>query len=128
MPPKIKKNEKAKRIFEDIVEYLFDLAKENKHQYFLPNAANVSIYATSDLDSFIGNYLPQRTCITAQWEIRKCTMELRNELKKEGLVLPIGRCFYYFEESPLREIYPTRTCPESKARKRCGVYKRLNER
>ncbi len=127
IPPSIKSNEKAKDIFDNVVGVLFDLARENESQYFLPNAAAVEVYGTEDLYHFIGNFLPLRTCYAAQWEIRRFAMKLRNQLEEKiGTTIPIGRCFYYKDESWLSEFFPTRKCPEpKKVRERCGIYLKL---
>ena len=123
-PPSVKKNYKAKEIFDQIVGILFDIAKEYNSEYFLPNASAVELKISSDLYNFIGNFLPLRTCYAAQWEIRAIAMQLRNQLEKKiGETLPIGRCFYYPKPSELSEIFPTRNCPESKrGREKCGIY------
>ncbi len=123
VPPKINYNEKAKNIFENIVGTLFDAARDIDTQYLLPNAAVVHLHGTENLYDFIGNFIPLRTCKSSQWEIRKIAMNLRNEISKEFLQLPIGRCFYYSSKSRLSEIFPTRNCPEPKnVKTRCGIY------
>ena len=121
IPGSIKKDKALKREYEEVISKMFDEAKKNNSQYILPNAAIAEIEFSETFGHLIDNFIPLRTCLHAQWEIREIANKERKFLEEKlGYGVPFGRCRLYFKPSPLKEIYPTMPCPEND--KECPMY------
>ena len=127
-PGSIKKNKSLKEGYKSVIEEMFDVAKEENSQYILPNAAVTEIYFSETFEHLIDNFIPLRTCLHAQWEIREIADKEKKLLEKKlGFEIPYCRRRLYLRRkgSPLEEDYPTRPCPEGD--EKCPLYsKSLN--
>ncbi|MCI0480444.1 MAG: FAD-dependent thymidylate synthase, partial [Candidatus Dadabacteria bacterium] len=87
-PPSISKDDKAKKLYDRIMK---DLAKSYEElsavapiedaRYILPNAAVSNIIVTMNARALF-NFFELRTCLKAQWEIRKLANQMLREAKK----------------------------------------------
>ena len=83
IPPEIEKNDKAKRIFNDVIEHIIEsyenlLAlgiKKEDARFILPNAAKTYIVATMNLRELL-HFFDLRLASDAQWEIRNLAKEM----------------------------------------------------
>lgn len=82
-------NEEQYEIYRDAIENSFNkyeelLSKDIKPEdarMVLPNACNTTIMMTMNLRS-LGNFMGERLCTRAQWEIRRCAELMRKEILK----------------------------------------------
>ncbi|MFH1781473.1 MAG: FAD-dependent thymidylate synthase [Patescibacteria group bacterium] len=89
IPPKIKKNEEALKMYEDSIKRDHETYKKligmgvdkEDARYLLPNAAETKIVATFNARSLM-NFLEKRLCTRAQWEIRLLAQAMLQEVKK----------------------------------------------
>jgi thymidylate synthase (FAD) len=89
VPPTIAKNEKAKKIFNDIMKKMsdayyklieLDIPKEDA-RFVLPNAAKTNITVTMNARELL-HVFALRCCYRAQWEIREVATEMLKQVKK----------------------------------------------
>lgn len=88
IPPKIKKDEKAKKKFEKIMNELnsaykglLQIADKEDARFILPNATETRIIVTMNARS-LKNFFAQRCCERAQWEIRQLADEMLKLCRK----------------------------------------------
>ena len=121
VPKTIYRNKKAFEIYTKTIEKLFKKFEETKKFEYLPNATITKISGKENPYMFIENIVSLRTCYTAQWEIRGAVNHIKNQLEEYFGGLPLGRCRVYLKDSKLKELFPTKSCPEDK--KDCPIYK-----
>ncbi len=93
-PPKISKDKEMKKAYEKIMENiwreynkLLDLGVPAEDSRFvIPNAACTNIIVTMNARSLM-NFFELRTCMHAQWEIRKLANKMLKEVKKVAPVI-----------------------------------------
>ncbi len=88
-PPKIAKNKEMKKAYDKTMENIWE--EYNKllklgipaedSRFILPNAACTNIIVTMNARSLM-NFFELRTCMHAQWEIRKLANKMLSEVKK----------------------------------------------
>ena len=128
IPPSISNNERALEIFEWIMRQcrgayadLQDIGMSNEDARFvLPNACETCLEVTMNLRALM-NFMNERLCTCAQWEIRKLAMEMRRliiEAVPELAPYLVPKC-----EKNGKEFG---ACNESKSRS-CGRHPRLEE-
>jgi thymidylate synthase (FAD) len=88
VPESIKKNDKAKRIFEDMINKIADaydklsaLVPIEDARFILPNATETKIVATANARELM-HFFNLRMDEAAQWEIRNMAKAMFNEVKK----------------------------------------------
>lgn len=89
LPPSIESNEKAKKIFDKLIDdsaksykKLIDLGiKAEDARFVLPNAAETKIVVTMNARA-LENFLRERMCVRAQWEIRALANKMYEEVYK----------------------------------------------
>ncbi len=94
IPPTIEKNKKMKEAYEKTMENiwseynkLLDLGVPAQDSRFvLPNAACTNIIVTMNARSLL-NFFELRTCMHAQWEIRKLANKMLSEVKKVAPII-----------------------------------------
>lgn len=89
LPPSIEANDKANKIFEKFLDYssnvyreLVDIGiKAEDARFVLPNAVETKIVVTMNARALL-NFLKERMCARAQWEIRALANAMYKELMK----------------------------------------------
>jgi len=89
IPPKIKRNVKALEIFKNFLKNSQDAYQKlialeipaEDARFVLPNAAETKIVMTMNARS-LNNFLKERLCVRAQWEIRELANEVYKQVKK----------------------------------------------
>ena len=89
IPPSIKKNSEAERIFKETISIIFDCYNKllkrvpvEDARFILPNAAKTNIMLTMNARS-LQHFFNTRCCLSAQWEIRELAEKMK-ELVKEA--------------------------------------------
>jgi thymidylate synthase (FAD) len=94
VPPTVASKPKAKKRFVETMRSLSDVYGElaemgvplEDARYVLPNAAGTNIYVTMNARS-LHNFFELRTCLRAQWEIRKLANLMLREVRKAAPLL-----------------------------------------
>ena len=127
-PPSIASNERAKELFDWIMRQcagayadLQQMGVENEDARFvIPNACETTLEVTMNLRALM-NFMNERLCTCAQWEIRSLAMEMRRLIIEQVPALApylVPKC-----EKNGKEFG---ACNESKSRS-CGRHPRLEE-
>lgn len=128
LPPSIEKNEEAFRIYSQCIGEItraynnlvkLGIANEDARMV-LPNACETQIEVKMNLRTLM-NFMNERLCSCAQWEIRELAMKMRNAIIEEVPELAeylVPKCEKYGKEYGF--------CNESKSRS-CGRHPRLQE-
>ncbi|HHY13566.1 MAG TPA: FAD-dependent thymidylate synthase [Thermoanaerobacterales bacterium] len=94
IPPSVKNNQEAKRIYEKEMEKIKNTYKKlielgihkEDARFVLPNACETSLICTLNARS-LHNFFTLRCCTRAQWEIRKLAEKMLKEVKKVAPIL-----------------------------------------
>jgi len=93
-PPRIAKNDDAKKVFDETLEKISDtyqkllkagIPKEDA-RFILPNAAKTNIIVTMNARE-LRHFFNLRCCARAQWEIREVAVEMLKQAKKAAPAL-----------------------------------------
>lgn len=125
IPPSIDKIPEAKKEYCDLMDDIWGhyrkfvtlgIAPEDA-RYMLPNACDTVIEVTMNHRALM-NFMNERLCTRAQWEIRECAKQIKQCIKDVNPKLAkslVPKCERYKQ-------YPF--CPETKS---CGKHKKLSE-
>ena len=127
-PKTIKPGSPAEVIYKDAMDYLSDTYKRLQElgipnedaRMVLPNACETQIEVKMNLRALM-NFMNERLCSCAQWEIRELAMKMRNAVIEKVPELAeylVPKCEKYGKEFGF--------CNESKSRT-CGRHPRLKE-
>ena len=94
IPPKIAKNKKMKRAFDETMQSIWDQYNKllelgipaEDSRYILPNATCTNIIVSMNARSLL-NFFELRCCLHAQWEIRKLANKMLREVKKVAPII-----------------------------------------
>ncbi|MFW6014393.1 MAG: FAD-dependent thymidylate synthase [Nanoarchaeota archaeon] len=93
IPPSVKKDEKLKEHYENIMSEIGKFYEELKEsvpkedaRFVLPNACETKLVITMNARS-LKNFFKHRTCIRAQWEIRNMAQKMLKICREESPVL-----------------------------------------
>ncbi len=93
IPPTIKKDEKMRERYEEIMKNIGEFYDELKElvpkedaRFVLPNGCETKIIVTMNARS-LGNFFRHRTCIRAQWEIRDLAQEMLKICRETSPIL-----------------------------------------
>lgn len=121
IPPSIKKDQEAKKRFEEIMgkigeayEELKEIAPKEDARFVLPNAGETKIIITMNARS-LKNFFRHRTCTRAQWEIRDMAQRMLKICKETSPIL--------FEDMG-PDCMSEKICPEGTMS--CGVWKNID--
>lgn len=126
IPPSIKKNTEVLQEYEELMTNINAFYYKAVHQhnipnedarYCLPNACHTTLEYKTNGRSLI-NFMNERLCKKAQWEIRQMAMKIRDEVKN---VSPEFAKFL----TPKCETY--KDCPFCTEKKSCGRHPRLQD-